>query len=212
MVHHLLVLALLFLSFPILGQDERYYRQILNGELPKLSQTIDEGPDEKFNVEGASYFIDLNSDGIEEMIRPLKRDGVDWIEIKDSSQRSLFLGKLLAMGGGSFIYKIKLAHLSPKVRVLIVYLDEGSSSGKKFESTARIFLLSYENNDLSTLSLVQGPHHFHEKQGQREQYWRRDYAVEVRDLNNDGVRDVIVSFDHIQRVMVYKGYGEWSRY
>ncbi len=212
MVHHLALLAFLSLSLPVIGQDERYYRQILNGELPKLSQTINEGPDEKFNVEGASYFVDLNSDGIEEIIRPLKRDGVDWIEIKDSSQRVIFQSKLLAMGGGSFIYKIKLAHLSSKVRVLILYLDEGSSSGKKFESTARIFLLSYENNDLSQMTLTQGPHHFHEKQGQREQYWRRDYLVDIKDVNSDGLRDIVVSFDHIQRIMIYKGYGEWIRY
>jgi hypothetical protein len=212
MVHHLVLLSIFFLSFKLSAQDERYYRQILNGELPKLSQVVKEPPNEKFNVVGASYFVDLNSDGFEEMIIPLKKDGVDWIQIKDSSQRIIFEEKILAIGGGSFIYKIKLAHISTTARVLVLYLDEGSSSGKKFESTARIFLLTYENNDLSTMSLTQGPHHFHEKQGQREQYWRRDYSVELRDINQDGTREVIVSFDHIQRIMLYKGHGLWERF
>ncbi len=211
-MQHLALLCIFLITFSSHAQDERYYRQILSGELPKFSQKIDESVEHQFNVQAASYVIDLNGDGVEEIVQPQKRDGVDWIEVRGMNQSKIFEGKLLAIGGGSTIYKMKLAYLSPKVKVLVLFLDEGQSSGLKFESVARIFLLSFENNDLSTLQLTMGPHHFHEKEGQRDQYWRRDYSVEIRDINNDNVRDIVVQFNHIQRIMLYQGFGQWSRY
>lgn len=211
MVHYLGLFLIISFSLPAFAQDERYYRQILNGELPKLGQEIRESQEHQFNVKGASYSIDLNDDGIEEVVQPQKRDGVDWIEIKDSSQRKIFDSKLLAMGGESVIYKAKLARLSPTVKVLMLFLDEGKTSGRRFESTARIFLITFENNDLATMQITSGPHHFHEKEGQRDQYWLRDYSVEVRDIDKNGVRDIVVEFNHIQQIMIYKGKGDWLR-
>ena len=200
------------LSFPVFAQDERYYRQILKGELLDTGTELKDLPEHQFNVKGASYSIDLNGDGFEDSLQPQKRDGVDWLEIRDSNQRKVFEAKLFAVGGESVIYKIKMAQISPSVKLLLIFLDEGKSAGRKFESTARIYLLTMENNDLSTFKMTMGPHHYHEKQKQREQYYRRDYAVEIRDVNKDGTRDVIVEFNHIQRIMLYKGKGEWDRF
>lgn len=212
MVHHLVIFLILIHSMCSFAQDERYYRQLLSGELPKLSTEYSEKQEHQFNVKGASYHIDLNGDGIEEVIQPQKRDGVDWIEIQASNKRKIFDAKLLAMGSESSIYKIKIAQISAKTKLLMIFLDEGKTSGRRFESTARIFLLTFDDNDLSTLHLTEGPHFFHEKEGQRDQYWLRDYSVEVRDVDQNGVRDVVVQFNHIQRMMFYVGAGEWIRF
>lgn len=213
MLHQWVILSFLALtSLTAMAQDERYYRQIFKGELVSEKEIQKEIPISQFNVKGSVYKFDLNSDGIDESIEPQKRDGVDWLEIRDFSERKLFEGKLLAMGADSVLYKIKVVNLSAKVKTLILFLDEGHTKGRKFESTARIFLLSYENNDLSTLALSQGPHFFHEKEAQREQYFRRDYVVNVYDVDGDGVRDVAVQYNHIQRFMRYLGNGEWSRF
>jgi hypothetical protein len=211
MVHHLGLFFIFTLSLAAFAQDERYYRQILNGELPSFGQEVKELQEHQFNVKGASYSIDLNNDGIEEIIQPQKRDGVDWIEIKDSTHRKIFEAKLLAMGGESVIYKAKLVYLSLTTKLLILYLDEGKTAGKKFESTARIYLVTFENNDLTNMHITTGPHHFHEKEGQRDQYWERDYSVEIRDVDLNGVRDVVVQYNHIQRIMLYAGKGQWLR-
>ena len=211
MVHHLGIFLLFSLSLSVFAQDERYYRQILKGELPNFSQDIGEVQEHQFNVKGATYSVDLNGDGIEEMIQPQKRDGVDWIEIRNTTQRKIFEAKLLAMGGESSIYKAKLVYLSSTTKLLMLFLDEGKTSGRRFESTARIYLITFENNDLSTMKITTGPHHFHEREGQRDQYWERDYSVEVRDVDKNGVRDVVVQYNHIQRIMVYKGNGNWDR-
>jgi hypothetical protein len=202
----------IFLScFQAFAQDERYYRQILTGELPKLRDEVAQVPITQFNVKGSSYKFDLNGDGIEEIIQPQKRDGVDWLEIRDSSQRKLFEAKLLATGEGSVIYKLKLVNLSVKLKALMIFLDEGKTVSKRFESTGRVYVLSYEDNDLSKVSFVEGPHFYHEREAQREQYWRRDYTVNVYDMDGDGVREIAVMYNHIQRIMRYKGKGEWTR-
>ncbi len=195
-----------------LAQDERYYRQILTGELPKLNLEAKEAPLGQFNVLGSNYKIDLNDDQIEETIQPQKRDGVDWLEIRNSSETKVFEAKLLAMGAHSKIYKVRLVQISKNVRALIIFLDEGVTSGKRFESTGRFYVLSFENNDFSTMSLVEGPHFYHEKQAQREQYWRRDYAVNVFDVDGDGAREITVQYNHIQRIMKYIGRGVWERF
>src|SRR5690606_29329399 len=116
------------------------------------------------------------------------------------------------MGAESVLYKIKLVDISAKARSLILYLDEGSIQGKRFESTARIFVITFENQDLSKMWIEQGPHFFHEKESQREQYWRRNYTVNIHDIDGDGTREIAVQYNHIQRIMRYKGFGEWSRF
>lgn len=213
MVHHW-VIFLLFFMFSGLGfaQDERYYRQIFTGELPKTSESLMETMEAQFNVRGPSYRIDLDGDKIEEIIEPQKRDGVDWIVIRNSSRSKIFESQILAMGTESVLYKIKLVDISPKARSLILYLDEGTTQGKRFESTARIFVITFENKDLSRVWIEQGPHFFHEKESQREQYWRRNYTVNVYDIDGDGTREIAVQYNHIQRIMRYKGFGEWKRF
>lgn len=207
------LLFVLFLlgSTEIFGQDERYYRQILTGELPVTAE-----PRENFVrnylVKGSEYLVDLDSDGIEEVIQPEKRDGIDYLNILNSSRANVFSAKLFSSGGDSHIYKIRMVYLTPRIRTLIIFLDEGATKGLRFESTARIYLLSYEDNKLSSMVLNPGPHIFHEKEAQRDQYYRRNFVVDVRDLNQDAKREIIVHFGHIQYIYEYLGSGEWRKY
>lgn len=197
---------------PVHAQDERYFRKIFSEDILKSSSFMDEKKEIQFKVMGPNYFIDLNDDKIEEIIQIQKRDGVDWLEIKNFSLVKIFETKLVSMGGESSVYKLKLVKISSTVTALIVFLDEGKTNGKKFESTGRIFVLSYENDDLSKISTTLGPHFFHEQESQREQYWRKNYDVRVIDLNNDGIREITVTYNHIQRIMKYKGSGIWERF
>lgn len=212
MVHHSLILfVFLWIAGPVCGQDERYYRQIFTGELPK-TETASKEVMPQFNVSGSNYKIDLNDDKFEESIGPAKIDGVDWLIIKNSQNTPVYQVKLPAMGALGYIYKIKYVHLSKTLKALVVFLDEGRTSGKRFESTARFFVLSYENNNLSDISFAEGPHFFHEKEQQREQYWRRDYSVNIYDIDGDGIREIAVQYNHIQRIMKYAGKGVWERF
>jgi hypothetical protein len=210
MLQRIFFLLLLFTSNALHAQDERYFRQIFSGDLPKIG-----GPSFSnvlMTVNGSNYRIDLNRDGIEEILQPQKRDGVDWIEIRNSSQNKIFEAKLFAMGGASTLYKIRLVDISKKATALLLFVDEGITKGKRFESAARLYVLAFENNDLTKISLTQGPHFFHEKEGQRDMYWRRDYNVNLYDMDNDGIKEIAVQYNHIQRIMKYKGSGAWDRF
>lgn len=206
---------ILFLFFCLpehgLGQDERYYRYILTGELSRFHDEQKEFDRSQFKVRGASYKVDLNGDGVEETLEPQNRDGVNWLEIRDYSKRKVFEAKLVPNGGESSLYKIKLVQISPNVRALILFLDEGFTQGLKFEATARIYVVSFEKNDLGTMKMSEGPSFFHEKEAQREQYWRRDYNVNIFDIDGDGTREISVMYNRIQRIMKYRGQGEWDR-
>jgi hypothetical protein len=212
MAQQWILLFFLFFSGALWGQDERYYRQILSGDLPKMFRGLDESVQHQFNVRGPAYLVDLNGDGIEETLQPQKRDGVDWIEVKDASKRTVFEAGLFAAGANSYLFKAKLVSLSKKVKALVLFLDEGVTQGKGFDSTAKIYLVSWEKDDLSTMKLAAGPHFFVEHRSMRDQYYRRDYLLNVYDTNKDGQKEVIVHFNHIQRIMEYKGNGEWFRY
>ena len=211
MVHYSGILVLFLLIFgEVHAQDERYYRKIFSKDYLGPNQEQNELGTVQSIVRGAFYHLDLNDDKIEEIIEPQKRDGVDWLEIRNSSNSKIFEVLLPAMGSLSYLYKIKLVYISKNVRALILFLDEGVTVGRRFESTARFFVLSYENNDLSKISASTGPHFFHEKEYQREVYWRRDYSVNILDFDNDGTREIAVQYNHIQRIMKYKGKGDWE--
>lgn len=211
MVQQTLVLIILLFSTLSYGQDERYYRQILTGELPKMNQQFLYTPTSQFSVLGPEYRVDLDGDGIEEIISPEKLDGVDVINIANSLGSVVFKGKIPSNGAGSVIYKIRFVNISVNVKALLVFIDEGATQSKKFESTARFVVLTFENNDYRKITVSLGPHIFHEKEAQREQYFRRDYQVNIYDLDNDGTREIAVQYNHIQRIMKYEN-GIWNRY
>lgn len=213
MVHYLrFVMIFLLFSGSLMAQDERYYRQMLSGALPDFnSDEVKKNEKIHYSFSSSSYRIDLNKDGTEEYIQTMKRDGVDWIQISDFSGRKIFESKLFAMGAESVIYKVRFTQISRDVKALILFLDEGKTHSVKFESTARIYVLSFEKNNLETLKLSQGPHFYHEKEAQREQYWRRHYQVNIVDFDGDGIKEISIQYNHIQRMMKYIGRGEWIR-
>ncbi len=213
MVHYLrfVMIFLLFLG-SVEAQDERYYRQMLSGALPEMNaDKMKSNGKVHFSLSSPAYRIDLNSDGTEEYIKTIKRDGVDWLQITDFSGRKIFEQKLFAMGAQSVIYKIRFSQISDDVKALVVFLDEGKTHSVRFESTARIYVVSFEKNNLDSMKLSVGPHFYHEKEAQREQYWRRHYQVNLVDFDGDGIKEISVQYNHIQRMMKYVGRGEWIR-
>ncbi|MFA7614127.1 MAG: hypothetical protein WCY48_07800 [Candidatus Caldatribacteriota bacterium] len=208
MPHYVILLLFFLSSSALMAQDERYFRKMLSGDLVKKADIADGLP--KFFVSADPYLMDLNGDGIEERIIPQKRDGVDWLEIQDSSHNVIFSAKLPSTGVHSHLFRIKMVALNSKVKTLILFLDEGYTHGGKFEAQGMIYLVSFENNDLTTLKLREGAKFFHEVHAQREQYYRRGYKVNVYDIDLDGDREIVVTYRHIQRIFKYAGHGDWK--
>lgn len=204
-----LAMMALFVN-PARGQDERFWRKLLTGELTR--EEIKPPPEPKWVFEGPAYHFDLNSDGREEVITVLKRDGMDWLDILGHDKTSLFKAKLWATGVASRIDRLRVVDISPTVRVVIIYLYEGKTEAQRLEASARLFFLTFENKNFSTFKLTAGPRYWHEYESVRDQYWRRLYTLNVKDYDGDGVKELALEFNHIQHIWRYVGNGNWKSF
>jgi hypothetical protein len=204
-----LAMMALFVN-PVRAQDERFWRKMLSGELTREDEVQKVEP--KWVFGSPVYHLDLNSDGRQEAIQVFKRDGIDWLDITGHDKSLLFSGKLWAMGVGSSVYRLRLIQLSATTRVLVIHLYEGKTESKKLETSARLYFLTFDNNDFSTFSLSTGPRYWHEYEGIREHYWRRLYSLNVKDYDGDGTKDLAVEYNHIQSIWLYRGRGIWKKF
>lgn len=204
------LIFILFLSYLVpkaLAQDERFYRQIFTGELGKNSQDSKKGY--KWEVKSPQYQLDLDSDGLSEGIQLQKRDGEDWIVFSGKKGEGFFSAKLQAKGRESSLFRINLVTLNPDVKVLVLSFYEGFTHYLQFNGTARMYLISFEHNDLSTMQLAEGPTFWIEREKVDEQYFKRAYSIEILDLNSDKSKEIIVGFNAIKRVLTYAGNGRF---
>jgi len=204
-----LAMMALFVN-PVGAQDERFWRKLLSGELTEEVVKTPEAP--KWVFASPVYRLDMNSDGKDESIQVLKRDGMDWLDITGHDGTQLLQAKLWAMGSGSGIYRLRLLDLSKTVRAMVIFLYEGKTESRKLESSARLYFLTFEGKDLKTMKVAAGPRYWHEFEGVREQYWRRLYSLNIVDYNGDGTKDINVEFNHMQSIWMYQGQGLWKSF
>ncbi len=202
--------AILLFGNPAAAQDERLWRKVLSGEMALELPVPPPAP--RYVFEGPVYRVDLDGDGREEGLRPAKRDLVDWLDVLSHDGRVLYQAPLEALGVDARLDRVRLVDLAPGKRVLILQYFEGKTEARRMEATARLWFLSMDGLDLKTLKLTRGPGYWHEFEAQREQYGRRLYALSVRDVDGDGVKDVSVAYNHVMHVWRYQGNGLWTSF
>jgi hypothetical protein len=189
------------------AQDERYFRDIFSGALVQKSKQSQLPP--KIVVHSPFYRMDINGDGLPEQFRTSKRDNLDWFEIYDFRDQLIYEVELETQGVKSGIYKLRLVQLSPRSKAVLIHFYEGFTESTKFDGTARLYVASFDDNNINKISFIRGPHFFHEFSKVREQYFRRPMSVNVLDYNQDGVKEISTSYGFTQYIMSYRGSGEW---
>lgn len=202
------ILILFVASNFALGQDEQFYRRIFTNELINKPSALIEY---KLVVKSPVYQINLDRDKFPEGIRIEKRDGLDFIVVLSRFGEKVFESKLLGIGNKSRIFKIQLKTISKDTNALIIHFYEGKIDSTKFESTARLYFLTFPKNDYKKMVLFKGPHFFHEKEKVGEQYWNRRFSVNTIDYNHDGVKEISISYKKINRVYFYLSKGLWTK-
>ena len=195
---------------PARAQDERFFRRLMTGELGREVEKASAEP--KYVFSGATYRVDLNSDGKEEGLQVVKRDLIDWLDVLNEDGIPVFKARLLPAGIDARIDRIRLVDLSPNLRVLILQYYEGKTEGRQMEATGRLWILSFEKKDIYNIKLTQGPAYWHEFEKIREQYGRRLYSLSVRDIDGDGTKDIMVAFNHMMHIFRYAGNGKWNAF
>jgi hypothetical protein len=189
------------------AQDERYFRDIFSGALVQKSQQAQLPP--KIVAHSPFYRMDINGDGLPEQFRTSKRDNIDWFEIYDFRDQLVYEAELATQGAKSGIYKLRLVQLSPRTKAVLIHFYEGFTESTKFDGTARLYVATFEDNDINKIAMTRGPHFYHEFSKVREQYFRRPMSVNVLDYNLDGIKEISTSYGFTQYIMSYRGSGEW---
>ena len=164
-----------------------------------------------FKHSGPEYMIDLVGDEKKERIHFVSRDGRDWLVVRDAKGERVYQYAFRAVGLDATPYKIRLRSLSSSVKALVIYYYEGHSDYLKFQATARPYFLTFENDDLKTLSMYRGSGVFQEREAGGERYRQRTYRLKFVDWDGDGTRDIEVGSGdfRIRDIFLYRGKGRW---
>lgn len=195
-------------------QDERYFRQIVSGELAKGAIA----PDAKkysYFIHTPYYALDLNGDGVPEKIVFVKKDSEDWIEIFDEKagvRNKVFSYQFETKGYDSELFRVELKRISAVTSVLLMYYYEGMSRYTEMQSTSRVYVLSIDNADLKSMKVFKGPSFFEEHKSLKGHYHLRNYQVYLQDLNKDDVKELIIKHHLSSQVFLYDGSGKWKTF
>ncbi len=196
-------------SYNVWAQDERFIRKLLSGDLG-VEGVNEAKPKPHFNVVSPLYEIDLNEDNRVESIVIEKKDSEDWLHIQSYDRKIIFSLRFVRKGWESDVYKINLRKLSPTTHVLLVRYYEGHNQGDNFTGTARLYAITWEKNDLTTMKSVRGPEIWDEYKDSKIHYHQRPQVVSLNDLDSDGFKEVSVRHHLSTKVMKYLGKGEWQ--
>lgn len=199
------------MSWRATAQDERYFRQLFSGEINKTQTVVNEKKYSYF-VHSPYYAIDLNRDGVAEQIVFVKKDNEDWIEILNFEKKKIFGYLFENKGFDSELFRVELKTLSSKTSILLLYYYEGVSKYINFQGTSRVYAVTIDNNDLSTMKAFKGPSFFDEEKTFKGHYHKRNYEVFLEDLNRDGVKELIVKHRNTSNVFIYQGSGMWQTF
>src|SRR5690606_35768835 len=167
------ILACVF-SACVIAQDERFVREMLSGD---LSGTPISDKKEKVHFHAISpfYEIDLDGDDRVEYIVIEKVDSKDWLHIHSYNKERIFSMQFVPKGFESDVYRINLRQISDKTKVLLISYYEGYNQAENFLSSARLYLASWDNNDLKTISHHRGPMIWEEFANTKKHYHQRPY-------------------------------------
>ena len=193
------------------AQDERFFRKLFSGELTHEKKIEDEKV-YAYLVHSPEYFIDINNDGINESIVSVKRDSEDWIDIYNSYREKIYSYRFETKGAHSGLYRVLRKQLDNNTIVLVLFYFEGDTNYINYDSSARIYLLTIDNKDLKTISMMKGPSIFEEFKGYKGDYRLRNYEVGVADLAELGKKQLYIKYRGVSKVFIYQGAGRWQTF
>lgn len=193
-------------SIRVFAQDERYFRDMLNGSAAETKKLMEY----KIEVQSPFYVIDLNQDGVEDSFQFIKRDGLDYIRVNDPFGEMKAEYKLESKGRNSKLIKGHLKSISKDVTVLVLEYYEGEVGHSLYESSARLYFVTIRDKSLDKITMMKGPYFFHEKLDVADKYILRNMSVNLVDYNQDGMSEISVSYHKVQRIYRYIGLGKWK--
>ena len=165
--------------------------------------------DYKFQAHTPFYQLDLNGDASNENIVVKAKDGEVWINIYDPFKKEIKKFELHAKGKDAWAYRINFRKLSYLSKILIVHFYEGYNKYLQLKGTSRLYFITWDRNDLKTLSIHKGPVVWNEFAHSQRHYYKRNYKLSLFDFNKDGVKEVSIKHHLISKIYMYNIGGHW---
>ena len=207
----LLCVSIILSSISVRSQDERVFRELLTHKIQEDKERSRK-PEYDYKARGHRYYLDLNGDELPESFFISKKDGGDWLELFDRAGEKIYDYKFDTIGSWSRVFKLQMRNISSEAKLVILYFYEGITRYVNFQGTARVYFLTWDNNDLSTLSMYKGPYVWDEKRDFRNHYHQRKFELSMFDFDDDYTREIAIRYGSITRVYKYMGKGKWGSY
>lgn len=182
--------SLALISSTCFSQDESFIREFFSKfktEPKDASRFIKE-----MSFKGKTYFYDLDGNGIEEGIQKEIRDGVMYLNFITGFGRVFKSLRFDPFGAMPELYKIRIHRLSKEKRLLVFYMYDGYIDANEFYGMTTLYFGIVPNEKLEKMKFRKGPRVWLEKED-NIRYVQRIHKIQVEDLDNDGVKEVIVS-------------------
>ena len=196
-----------FNTISAFGQDERFIRKLYSNKfiMPEGSLVLTPA---KSIIKSDLKFIDINNDGLKESFFTSKRDGTDWFHLNDYLGNRMVDLRMDSHSSNSKIYKMKVTHISNDKVMLLLYFFQGGAEYLDLEARSKLYSLSMDKADFGNL-IVNDLGYIWREHTEGDAYFRRDYFVKIEDLNNDGLKEIIVNYYDINRVFTFHQRKGW---
>lgn len=201
MVRTILFFYLFSFAFNGFSQDERFIRKFFSKVQPKKSDN--ERFIKKLVFKDKIYNYDLNGDGLTESMQKSLEDGILHLKIMDGFGRVLHKFKFGTSGADTDIYKIQVRSLTPKKGILLFYVYNGYIEGREFYGTTNLYYAIFPRDDIRKMVFDKGPAIWMEKRGVVS-YLQRIHQITLEDINNDNIKELIISKSGTPINRVYK--------
>lgn len=196
-------------SFPLLAQDESFYRKIFTND---LYEKINQHQQAKIVRQSKNFLWDFDRDGNAETFGFKRLDGVDYFKIYTSNGLEALSVKLPTMGAYARPIKIIGKKLSKQTDVYLLHYFQGQTRhGQEKQSVAKILFITLDNNELATLDYYTGPSYWVESNQYKNRYRQRYYRLLVEDLDANGVKEVSLLYGQSSQVYFYRNKGQWTK-
>lgn len=201
-----LLFFLYALHFQSFAQDEENFKKFILGEKEEI---IQEDHFSEWRLETPHYFYDLNSNGQMESIVFVKESGGDQLHIYNVRRELLYKTSFTSTALTSKIYKILIKPLSDNLLLLLIYYFEGSINYIDDQSIVRLYFLTLEKKDFSSLKIFKGPYYwekFLSRNGHSHQILKK---IKFFDFNKDGILDLLITKNKRTQSFTYRK-GLWK--
>lgn len=201
----LLLCSLLGTSHLAQAQDERFLRELLTDRFynPEVNKNL--ASSEYFHVVSPFYQVDLDGNSRTESLVFEKIDGKDLIHIHNYDGQRIFSAAFTPLGTSSHLFKINLRKIGKGYRALLLHYYEGSQNYIEFTGTSRLYVITFKDLSPGGFDFFKGPLLWTEHKDAQGNYLQRAQFAVLRDFNKDGMKEISVRYQSINRVFVFNG-------